>query len=93
LIEAASAYSNESGAVLVDRTAPSLTLTCPATAELDARGVNASYSASDGQSGLASSPSGNNIAIPTASLGEQTVSETATDNAGTRPRVAAAPQD
>ncbi len=79
--EAASSYSNESGAVLVDRTPPSLTLTCPATAELDARGVTASYSASDGQSGLASSPSGT-IAIATASLGEQTVNETATDNAG-----------
>jgi hypothetical protein len=67
--------------VKVDATSPSLAVTCPATAELDASGVQASYSASDGQSGLASGPSGS-IAIPTGSLGVQTVSETATDNVG-----------
>ena len=67
--------------VKVDATAPTVTVTCPATAELDASGVQADYTASDGQSGLASSPSGS-IAIPTGSLGEQTVSQTATDNVG-----------
>jgi hypothetical protein len=67
--------------VKVDATAPTVTVTCPATAELDASGVQASYTASDGQSGLASSPSGS-IAIPTGSIGEQTVSQTAKDNVG-----------
>ncbi|HUA12405.1 MAG TPA: hypothetical protein VMA83_10400 [Solirubrobacteraceae bacterium] len=67
--------------VKVDATPPTLTVSCPATAELDASGATASYSASDGQSGLASSPAGR-IAIPTGSLGEQSVSETASDNVG-----------
>ncbi len=69
--------------VQVDATPPSLTLNCPATAELDAAGVRASYSANDGtgQSGLASSPSGT-LAINTASLGEQVTTETARDNVG-----------
>jgi hypothetical protein len=79
--EAASAYSSESGAVLVDRTPPSLSVTCPATAELDASGVDATVVASDGQSGLAQNPSGS-YPISTSSLGEKTTTKTAVDNAG-----------
>jgi len=67
--------------VQVDATPPSLTVSCPATAELDSTGVNASVSATDGQSGLAKDPSGT-VAIPTGSLGVQTVTETAVDNVG-----------
>ena len=67
--------------VQVDATPPSLALTCPATAILDTAGVQASYSASDGQSGLASKASGT-IPISTSALGEQTVTETAIDNVG-----------
>lgn len=79
--EATSAYSSESGAVLVDRTPPSLNVTCPATAELDASGVDATVVASDGQSGLAQNPSGS-VPISTSSLGEKTTTKTAVDNAG-----------
>lgn len=69
--------------VQVDATPPSLTVTCPQTAELDASGITASYSANDGvgQSGLASSASGS-VPINTAGLGEQVTTETATDYAG-----------
>ncbi len=79
--EAASAYSGESGSVLVDRTPPSLSVTCPATAELDASGVDATVVASDGQSGLAQDPSGA-VPISTSTLGEKTTTRTAVDNAG-----------
>jgi hypothetical protein len=79
--EATSAYSSESGAVLVDRTPPSLSMTCPATAELLASGVDATVVASDGQSGLAQNPSGS-VPISTSSLGEKTITKTAIDNAG-----------
>jgi hypothetical protein len=67
--------------VQVDATPPSLEVSCPATAELDATGVNATVTASDGQSGLAKDPSGT-VAIATASLGQQTTTETAVDNVG-----------
>ncbi len=67
--------------MLVDRTPPSLSVTCPATAELDASGVDATVVASDGQSGLAENPSGS-VPIPTSSLGEKTTTKTAIDNAG-----------
>ncbi len=67
--------------VQVDATPPSLSVACPATAELDSSGVAATVAASDGQSGLAVNPSGS-VAISTGSLGNQTVSETAVDNVG-----------
>ena len=79
--EGVNTYSGESGEVVVDRTAPTLELSCPATAVLDTTGVKASYTASDSGSGLASSPSGT-IPISTSGLDNQTVSETALDNAG-----------
>ena len=67
--------------VQVDATPPSLEISCPATAILDSKGVAASFTASDGLSGLATPGSGS-VAVPTASLGEQTVSETAVSNVG-----------
>lgn len=67
--------------VQVDATPPSLSVSCPATAELDSSGVTATVAASDGQSGLAQDPSGS-VAISTGSLGQQTVTETAVDNVG-----------
>ncbi len=67
--------------VQVDATAPSVSVSCPATAQLDASGVSATVAASDGQSGLAVDPSGS-VSIATGSLGAQTVSETAVDNVG-----------
>ena len=67
--------------VQVDATAPTLELNCPATALVGEAGVVASYTASDGQSGLAS-PSSGTIPIDTSSAGQKTVSTTATDNVG-----------
>ena len=66
--------------VQVDATAPSLSVTCPATAELDPR-VAATVAASAGQSGLGSTRPG--LAIPTGCLGNQSVPGTAVDNVGT----------
>jgi lysophospholipase L1-like esterase len=68
-------------AVQVDSSAPSVEVSCPATALLGASGVTASVSASDGQSGLASDPSGT-VSIPTGTPGPKTVERTATDNVG-----------
>jgi hypothetical protein len=67
--------------VQVDATAPSVNVSCPATALLHATGVNATVTASDGQSGLASDPSGS-VPISTASVGPQTIARTAVDNVG-----------
>ncbi len=67
--------------VQVDATPPSLSVSCPATAELDSSGVAATVTASDGQSGLAQNPSGT-VPISTGSLGNQTITETAIDNVG-----------
>ncbi len=67
--------------VQVDATTPTLQLSCPASVILDSQGAAASFKASDGQSGLASPPSGT-VPIPTDTLGGQTVSATAKDDVG-----------
>ncbi len=66
--------------VRVDATPPSVEITCPATAVIGSV-ANATFNASDGQSGLASAASGT-IAIDTGSGGMKTVSTTAIDNVG-----------
>jgi len=67
--------------VQVDATPPSLEITCPATAVIGEAGVTATVTASDGESGLASNPSGV-VPISTAQPGPVTVTRTATDNVG-----------
>lgn len=67
--------------VKVDPTAPTLEVECPATAIVGEAGVNATVTASDGQSGLASDPTGT-VPIDTGSAGEKTVTRTAIDNVG-----------
>jgi hypothetical protein len=66
--------------VQVDATPPTLEITCPASVPV---GVPASapFTASDGQSGLASEASGS-VPIDTSTAGEVTVSTTAIDNVG-----------
>jgi hypothetical protein len=67
--------------VQVDATDPSLAVTCPSAVLLHAAGVQANVSASDGESGLASDPSGT-VAIDTSTVGPKTVTRAATDNVG-----------
>jgi lysophospholipase L1-like esterase len=67
--------------VQLDASAPSLTVTCPASASLGAGGVAATVAASDGQSGLANDPSGS-VPIDTSSSGARTITRTAVDNVG-----------
>jgi dienelactone hydrolase len=67
--------------VQVDATPPSLEITCPTSVALGAAGVVATVSADDGQSGLASNPSGI-VPIDTGKAGPQTVTRTAVDNVG-----------
>ncbi|HTA36366.1 MAG TPA: hypothetical protein VK761_06590, partial [Solirubrobacteraceae bacterium] len=67
--------------VQVDATAPSLSISCPATADVGQSGVQATISASDGQSGLASDPSGT-APIDTSKAGSVTIERTASDNVG-----------
>jgi hypothetical protein len=67
--------------VQVDATAPELEIKCPATALVGEAGVEAKFAASDGESGLASDPSGT-VPIETGSPGEKTVTQTAIDNVG-----------
>ena len=66
--------------VQVDATPPTLEITCPASAPVGSS-ASASFTASDGQSGLASEPSGS-VPIDTKTAGEVTVSTTAVDNVG-----------
>jgi len=66
--------------VQVDATAPSLEITCPASEPVGSS-ASATFTASDGQSGLASASSGT-VPIDTSKAGEQTVSTTAIDNVG-----------
>jgi hypothetical protein len=66
--------------VQVDATPPSLEITCPARVAVGSS-ANATFTASDEGSGLASEPSGT-VPIDTSSVGEQTVSTTAIDNVG-----------
>lgn len=67
--------------VQVDATAPALEVSCPATATVGQAGVQATVSAFDGQSGLASDPSGT-VPIDTSKAGAVTTERTATDNVG-----------
>jgi hypothetical protein len=69
-----------SSSVLIDATAPSLNVSCPATALLNST-ASATVTANDGQSGLALDPTGS-VQINTATVGPKTVSRTATDNVG-----------
>jgi lysophospholipase L1-like esterase len=64
----------------VDATAPSLSVTCPSSVLLNGK-ASATVTASDGQSGLASDPSGS-VGINTATVGAKTTERTATDNVG-----------
>jgi hypothetical protein len=67
--------------VQVDASAPSVEASCPAPVKIGAKGVSATVTASDGQSGLASDPSGS-YPINTSSGGVKTVKVTAIDNVG-----------
>ncbi|HEX3433210.1 MAG TPA: hypothetical protein VHT25_04020 [Solirubrobacteraceae bacterium] len=66
--------------VQVDASAPTVEISCPATTPVGSK-ASATVSASDGQSGLASNPSGS-VAINTSKAGPQTIQRTATDNVG-----------
>ena len=66
--------------VQVDATAPTVEISCPATTPVGSK-ASATVTASDGQSGLASDPSGS-VPINTSKAGPQTVERTATDNVG-----------
>ena len=65
----------------VDATAPTVEISCPAIALVGEAGVTATVSASDGQSGLASDPSGV-VALDTSQPGPTTVTRTASDHVG-----------
>jgi len=67
--------------VRIDDTPPSLEITCPREVELGAASPTAIVEAVDGQSGLASDPSGT-VSIPTSTAGPYTVTRTAVDNVG-----------
>jgi hypothetical protein len=67
--------------VQVDASAPSLEVSCPATATVGQPGVQATVTATDGQSGLATDPSGT-VAIDTSKAGPVAVERTASDNVG-----------
>jgi hypothetical protein len=66
--------------VQVDASAPTLEISCPATAAVGSN-ASATVSASDAQSGLASDPSGTS-AIDTSKAGSQTIERSALDNVG-----------
>jgi len=67
--------------VQVDASAPTVEASCPGPVSIGAKGVHATVTASDGQSGLASDPSGS-YPINTGSGGVKTVEVTAVDNVG-----------
>jgi uncharacterized protein YjbI with pentapeptide repeats len=67
--------------VQVDATAPTLQLTCPTSVPLGTAGATATFTASDGQSGL-KTPASGTVPINTSTAGKQTVTETAIDNVG-----------
>jgi hypothetical protein len=68
-------------AVQVDASAPAAAVNCPASVAIGAPGVQATVTASDGQSGLAVDPSGT-VPIDTKSAGPKVTSATAIDNVG-----------
>lgn len=67
--------------VQVDATPPSVQISCPASVLIGSTGVKATVTASDGQSGLASDPSGA-VVIETNTAGSKTVTRAAVDNVG-----------
>jgi acetyl esterase/lipase len=67
--------------VQVDASPPIVEASCPAPVKIGAKGVNATVTASDGQSGLAKDPSGS-YPINTSTSGVKTVKVTAIDNVG-----------
>src|SRR6185312_16256677 len=67
-------------ATQVDATPPSLSVTCPSSVLLNGK-ASATVVGSDGQSGLASDPSGS-VGVNTATVGAKTTTRTATDNVG-----------
>ena len=67
--------------VQVDASSPNVEITCPATVQLDESGVEATVTASDGYSGLASDPSGK-VPIATNAVGAVVTTRTAVDNVG-----------
>jgi hypothetical protein len=67
--------------VLLDASAPTVEASCPAPVKIGAKAVNATVTASDGQSGLAKDPSGS-YPINTSTGGVKTVKVTAIDNVG-----------
>ena len=67
--------------VQVDVSAPIVEANCPAPVSIGAKGVKATVTASDGQSGLAKDPSGS-YPINTSTSGVKTVKVTAIDNVG-----------
>lgn len=73
-------WSSASGTVVVDRTPPTIEMSCPATAAVGQTGVAATVTAYD-ESGLKQDPSGT-IPIDTSTAGTKTVSATAIDNLG-----------
>jgi lysophospholipase L1-like esterase len=70
-----------SATVQVDATGPTVEAKCPAPVSIGAKGVNATVTASDGQSGLAKDPSGS-YPINTSTGGVKSVKVTAIDNVG-----------
>jgi lysophospholipase L1-like esterase len=67
--------------VQVDASPPTVEASCPASATVGAKGVSATVTASDAQSGLAKDPSGS-YPIDTSTGGVKTVKVTAIDNVG-----------
>jgi hypothetical protein len=67
--------------VQVDASAPTVKASCPPPVSIGATGVNATVTASDGQSGLAVDPSGS-YPINTSTAGTKTVKVTAVDHVG-----------
>jgi hypothetical protein len=66
--------------VQVDVSPPTVEVSCPSSAPVGSK-ANATITASDGQSGLATDPSGT-VPINTSKAGPQTTEATATDNVG-----------
>jgi hypothetical protein len=78
--EQISPWSDASTAVTVDKTPPTVEISCPSSAAVGQSGVVATVVASD-ESGLKTDPSGS-IPIDTSTSGTKTVSATAVDNLG-----------
>jgi lysophospholipase L1-like esterase len=77
---AGNSSSATSSTLQVDATAPSLSVGCPATVLLNGSAI-ATVTASDGQSGLATDPSGT-VPIDASTVGPKTVTRSAADRVG-----------